>query len=172
MHEIVNHIYLGDIKDVENGKGICESVVSVYNRPVNLSGYKNSISISVADDPTVDLVSHFPRVIDFISNHREENILIHCFAGSSRSVSVLIAYLLSESIIESVEEGMDLIVSKGGSPYPNEGFLEQLQLWIDMGCGVNPTHIRYKEFKLKQHQEQALLADGSDVNHLITQAPR
>ena len=53
-------------------------------------------------------------------------VLVHCYAGSSRSVACVIAYLLKKKIINSVDDGLDLIVSKGGSPNPNEGFLEQL----------------------------------------------
>ena len=113
MYEIVSNIYLGDIKDVELGRDVCESIVSVYNGPIDLSMYSNSISVSIEDSPTSDLLSQFPRLIDFISLHKNEKVLIHCFAASSRSVATLLAYLLSESLIQSVEEGLNLIVSKG-----------------------------------------------------------
>jgi len=42
-----------------------------------------------------------------------------------------------------------------------------------MGCRINSNHIAYKAFKLKQYQEAALLADGSDaLTELVAQAPR
>ena len=106
--------------------------------------------------------------------------MVHCFAGSSRSVSVLLAFLLSESCVSSVEEGLDLIVERGGSPNPNEGFLEQLQLWLEMGCSINTNNIKYKEFKMAQLQESALLdelkdsqsAEGQRLKDIMSQAPR
>lgn len=172
MYEIVSNIYLGDIKDVGLGRDVCESIVSVYNGPIDLTLYTNSISVSIEDSPTSDLLSNLPRLVEFISLHKNEKVLIHCFAGSSRSVATLLAYLLSENLIESIDEGLDLIVSKGGSPNPNDGFVDQLQLWIQMGCRINSNHIAYKEFKLKQYQEAALLADGGGaLNELVAQAP-
>ena len=83
------------------------------------------------------------------------------------------AYLLTENIVCSVDEGLGLIVEKGGSPNPNEGFLDQLDIWIAMGCNIMPSHRKYKEFNLKMHQEAALLSDGKEtLEKLLSLTPR
>lgn len=179
MHEIVENVFLGDIKDVENGFHVCQAVVSVYNGNVKLDSYKRSIAVSIEDSPSSNLLNQLPRLVDFIKSERSNRVLVHCFAGSSRSVSVLLAFLLSESCVSSVEEGLDLIVERGGSPNPNEGFLEQLQLWLEMGCSINTNNIKYKEFKMAQLQESALLdelkdsqsAEGQRLKDIMSQAP-
>ena len=52
MHEIVENVFLGDIKDVENGFHVCQAVVSVYNGNVKLDSYKRSIAVSIEDSPS------------------------------------------------------------------------------------------------------------------------
>ena len=86
---------------------------------------------------------------------------------------MLSAYLLTENLVSSVDAALDFIVEKGGSPNPNEGFLEQLELWVEMGCKIDPAHYKFKEFNLKMHQEAALLSEGKEnLKKLVSLAPR
>ncbi len=42
--------------------------------------------------------------LDYLQKERKENtVLIHCQAGSSRSVTVVLAFLIAEKMISSVE---------------------------------------------------------------------
>jgi protein-tyrosine phosphatase len=51
--------------------------------------------INVADVSSTNLLRHFPAAIQFIKEGVQQGgILIHCFAGVSRSASVVIAYLM------------------------------------------------------------------------------
>ncbi len=51
--------------------------------------------ISAEDMPAFDLSRFFDRIIDFIETARKEtNVLVHCFAGVSRSATAVIAYLM------------------------------------------------------------------------------
>jgi protein tyrosine phosphatase len=115
MIEIVENLFLGDLQDVPKAVGICDSIISIINQPVDQSDYKNSLHISVEDSPVTDILSKLPEIIEFIKKNLDNNskILVHCFAGSSRSVSAIIAYLLNIKQIASVDEGLDLIVNKG-----------------------------------------------------------
>jgi len=173
MHEIVEGVYLGDVKDVKNAaeNGI-KHVISVINVPVDLSEFSSKLQIEIEDSPTTNILQHFQSVIDFIRKFKNEKTLIHCFAGSSRSVAVLSAYLLTENLVSSVDAALDFIVEKGASPNPNEGFLEQLELWVEMGCKIDPAHYKFKEFNLKMHQEAALLSEGKEnLKKLVSLAP-
>lgn len=85
MHEIVEGVYLGDIKDVKNAvENDIKHVISVINVPVDLSEFSSELKIEIEDSPTTNILQHFQSVIDFIKKYENEKSLIHCFAGSSR----------------------------------------------------------------------------------------
>ena len=88
--EIVPGIYLGDIESVS--KSELKSVASLY--PTNLEKFTEKLVIEIDDLPTENILQHFPTVIDFIDRTRENGVLVHCYAGSSRSVSCIVAYML------------------------------------------------------------------------------
>src|SRR5258708_31567147 len=54
--------------------------------------------IPVADAPSSDLHSHFPRPVSFITsalaNDPDPRLLCHCYGGVSRSAAFVIAYLV------------------------------------------------------------------------------
>ncbi|UKZ52763.1 hypothetical protein TrVGV298_006550 [Trichoderma virens] len=89
---------------------------------------------------------------------RRGGVFIHCAAGKSRSISALIAFLLwrypdrftgpagaqlasslhgpeiDESVAEPVRAALALIKQTRPLAEPNPGFMEQLDLWWQMGC--------------------------------------
>lgn len=47
------------------------------------------------DHERFDLTKYFDKSIDFIDNSlKQTNILVHCMAGISRSVTLVLAYLM------------------------------------------------------------------------------
>eukprot|EP01017_Pseudomicrothorax_dubius_P047358 TRINITY_DN84_c0_g1_i2.p1 TRINITY_DN84_c0_g1~~TRINITY_DN84_c0_g1_i2.p1 ORF type:complete len:257 (+),score=36.72 TRINITY_DN84_c0_g1_i2:118-888(+) len=82
-----------------------------------------------ADDiESYDLSRWFDRAIDFIDDNRRRgyNVLVHCFAGVSRSATIIIAYLMSkynwnyDSTTKFVRDRRPVI-------FPNFGFVDQLR---------------------------------------------
>jgi protein-tyrosine phosphatase len=57
---------------------------------------------------------------------KKTNVLVHCQAGVSRSVTIVAAYLMKENRIDYVSS-LDLIRSKRPQICPNKGFLKQLK---------------------------------------------
>ncbi|KAM0031995.1 putative phosphoric monoester hydrolase [Helianthus debilis subsp. tardiflorus] len=57
---------------------------------------------------------------------RTGNVLVHCFAGRSRSVTVVVAYLMKTHGMSSYE-ALNLVKSKRSVAAPNAGFILQLQ---------------------------------------------
>ncbi|KAL7251881.1 hypothetical protein ACSBR1_013684 [Camellia fascicularis] len=53
-------------------------------------------------------------------------VLVHCFVGRSRSVTIVVAYLMKKHNM-SVSEALDLVRSKRPMASPNSGFMLQLQ---------------------------------------------
>uniref|UniRef100_A0ACD5U5I2 Uncharacterized protein n=1 Tax=Avena sativa TaxID=4498 RepID=A0ACD5U5I2_AVESA len=83
--------------------------------------------IEVLDSPDTDLVKHFGECFTFIDEGvcSGGNVLVHCFAGRSRSVTLVLAYLMNKHQM-SLQSAMSLVRSKRPQIGPNEGFMSQL----------------------------------------------
>ncbi|MQM19267.1 hypothetical protein Taro_052267 [Colocasia esculenta] len=83
--------------------------------------------IEVLDSPDVNLEQHFDECIEFIDEAKRMGggVLVHCFAGRSRSVTIVVAYLMKQHNM-SLSQALTLIRSKRPHVAPNQGFLEQL----------------------------------------------
>ncbi|CAM0956892.1 unnamed protein product [Alopecurus aequalis] len=83
--------------------------------------------IEVLDSPDTDLAKHFGECFTFIDEGicTGGNVLVHCFAGRSRSVTVVLAYLMNKHQM-SLQSAMALARSKRPQIAPNEGFMSQL----------------------------------------------
>lgn len=54
--------------------------------------------INIDDQPTEDLYKYFDEIYDFMEQSRKKtNILVHCFAGVSRSATGVIMYLMKKN---------------------------------------------------------------------------
>ncbi|CAG8681443.1 5229_t:CDS:1 [Funneliformis mosseae] len=85
------------------------------------------LKIDIADDPSSNIYKHFGECIGFIENAKSTNgrVYIHCQAGISRSVTIVIAYLMSSQKI-SYKQALDLVKEKRRIARPNFGFIQQL----------------------------------------------
>lgn len=84
--------------------------------------------IPVTDEPSTKLSNHFKEALDFVRSAIVEgkNVLVHCFAGVSRSATIVIAYLLKYHKME-YNPAMALVKSKRPWINPNYGFQGQLR---------------------------------------------
>ena len=90
----------------------------------------------------------------------------------SRSVACIVAYLLSKSIVETVDDGLSLIIEKNGSHNVNDGFMEQLELWERMGGKIDDSNGDYKKFKMKQVQESFMMDEGQqNIAKVVSSGP-
>uniref|UniRef100_A0A3P8UDD3 Dual specificity phosphatase 19a n=1 Tax=Cynoglossus semilaevis TaxID=244447 RepID=A0A3P8UDD3_CYNSE len=85
-------------------------------------------TVSILDQPDVDLPPHLQDCCDFIQKAHAENgvVLVHCNTGVSRAPSVVIGYLMS-CYGQPFEEALSLVKSARPAASPNPGFLEQLK---------------------------------------------
>ncbi|KAL3685727.1 hypothetical protein R1sor_003749 [Riccia sorocarpa] len=86
------------------------------------------IRIEVLDSAEVDLPQHFDRCFAFIDEARMNGgaVLVHCFAGRSRSVTVAVAYLMKKYGMR-FPQALAHVTSRRKRAQPNPGFLRQLQ---------------------------------------------
>jgi len=86
--------------------------------------------LKLLDKPDEDITRYFDETGEYIHEilSKGEKVLIHCFAGKSRSTTIMISYLIKYHKM-SVDEALKLIREKRSVAQPNMGFLKQLRLY-------------------------------------------
>lgn len=95
---------------------------------------ENHMYVGADDKSTEDLSKSFQRCNDFIQAGRQSggNVLIHCRAGKSRSVTIATAYIMSTTGMKW-EDALDVVIKCRPCAQPNKGFLKQLEEWQTNG---------------------------------------
>jgi protein-tyrosine phosphatase len=85
------------------------------------------MKIAIPDCGTIQLSSFIHDTINFINNAMNSNgkVLVHCFAGKSRSASIIIAYIMQLKRI-SFNEAFKFVQDRREVIDPNFGFCTQL----------------------------------------------
>jgi protein tyrosine phosphatase len=90
------------------------------------------------DSPTTNLDRYFDITYDFINTHirNHENVLVHCWAGVSRSATIVLNYIIKElyrkydtsnvSPMFILQYALDRVVARRPI-MPNQGFIKQLE---------------------------------------------
>ncbi|GAA0157990.1 hypothetical protein LIER_15128 [Lithospermum erythrorhizon] len=107
------------------------------------------MAVPLRDMDTQNLLQYLDLCFDFIHQCRKQgSVLVHCFAGVSRSAAIVTAYLMrSENLTR--EDALESLRKSCPSVGPNDGFLEQLKMYEDMGFMVDHASPIYKRFRLK-----------------------
>ncbi|KAL1211807.1 Dual specificity protein phosphatase 1B [Cardamine amara subsp. amara] len=84
--------------------------------------------IEVVDRSETDLTVYFDECYSFIDEAIQSGgaVLVHCFMGMSRSVTIVVAYLMKKHGM-SFSKAMELVRSRRPQALPNFGFISQLQ---------------------------------------------
>ncbi|CAD8107940.1 unnamed protein product [Paramecium sonneborni] len=135
--EIIPNLYLGCLGCALNKKKLLETnmkyILSACEMPkAPFSQDFTSLIININDSVEQDIISKFNESNAFIENavNSQQNILVHCFAGKSRSTTFIIAYLIKNHKMKVIE-ALDLVKSKRPIAQPNSGFMNQLQQYYD-----------------------------------------
>ncbi|EAW10173.1 dual specificity phosphatase YVH1 [Aspergillus clavatus NRRL 1] len=167
MNKIPGHdIYIGGILAVKNKAALSRTnvthIVSVLrlNQPdETFAGYQHHC-IDADDVEDENLLEHFPAAIKFIQAGLDAggSVLVHCAMGKSRSATICIAYLLHRQRSGlNVQSALALI--RQGRPLcePNDGFMEQLSIYHEMGCPDNVTeHPLYNRWLYRREVEDSV----------------
>jgi len=129
---IAPNLYLGSIGAAQSEeqikeKGITHVLTVARGFEIkHVEGVKY-MTVEVADRPDADIRSHFPQCFEFISGAVKSggNVLVHCFAGRSRSASVCAAYVMCHENIRLDEALMRMRLARP-QINPNAGFMGQL----------------------------------------------
>ncbi|KAK7031435.1 tyrosine-protein phosphatase yvh1 [Favolaschia claudopus] len=103
----------------------------------------NRLRISIMDRADADIQQHLSQTTDFITaalaENEENNVLVHCFQGVSRSATVVCAYIVATTYY-TCSESIAFVQSKRPIVCPNVGFRNQLQAWSVQFYGNNAKH--------------------------------
>ena len=132
--QILPHLYLGCRKVAVCLQSLKENHISrilnvtssVPNQFQDLDGFVYK-QIAVEDSHEVDMIKHLPEAFCFIEDakNRGERVLVHCHAGMSRSVTVIIAYLM-KYYDHTLESAFDFVKQRKRNISPNFSFMGQL----------------------------------------------
>lgn len=147
IDEIIPHLYIsnwGSSNDpIKMGKNKIKAVITIETRKKPdyiLKYYKENnidfLYLYLDDIPSENISKYFDISYNFIKKHidKKENVLVHCYAGVSRSSTIIFNYMLKEYYLNKgckcpqciFRYFLDYSRSKRSIINPNIGFINQL----------------------------------------------
>jgi protein-tyrosine phosphatase len=139
MDEVLPGLYVGGLESVMdcNLMQRIDAVISVLKpesrRELERIGClrgKAHLFIPIKDQASAPIESHFEEVYRFIERNLNSGrtVLVHCAAGRSRSVTLVVYYMLRKGIAHSVSAALNLIRKQRPIARPNPGFKRKLRM--------------------------------------------
>ncbi|XP_066582561.1 dual specificity protein phosphatase 15-like [Prorops nasuta] len=132
MNKVLPGLYIGnyqDSKDMDQlDRFLITHILAIHDTARRLHSDKHYLCILASDRPEQNLSQYFSQCNDFIhaARLRGGNVLIHCLAGMSRSVTVAVAYIMSTTTL-SWKEALKVVRVSRSIANPNAGFRQQLK---------------------------------------------
>ena len=133
IDEIIDNIWLGNCSSAENVKDLKDKGIKKILTVMDQTGpeYKEEDGFihkkyEIRDFEDQNIIQYFGECLKFMKG--EEKILVHCWAGSSRSATIVIAYLMWTKKM-SFNDALNFVHEKREIVYPKPGFQEQLELF-------------------------------------------
>lgn len=131
MNKVLSGLYLGNFRDAKDSVQLSENkithILSIHDncRPILVD--KVYLCIPLSDSPTENISQYFSQCNDFIHNARVNggNVLVHCLAGVSRSVTIVVAYVMSVTEL-GWRDSLNVVRGARNCASPNFGFQRQL----------------------------------------------
>jgi len=113
MNKILDNLWLGDMSAAYNKlllkkHGMTHILTVASGIPPKFPSNFQYKVVTILDSPSANLKAHFQSCIKFLKNALEQGgcVLVHCFAGVSRSATIVIAYLMQElgmSLVDAMQ---------------------------------------------------------------------
>ncbi|OQS05806.1 hypothetical protein THRCLA_20525 [Thraustotheca clavata] len=122
----------------------------------NLTSLQDVLCIDIIDVQEALILGYFDICIGYLHERLEQgrNVLVHCAYGQSRSAAICVAYLMQQEKY-SLLDGYKVVQQARPCIYINSGFLEQLDLYEQMGCsldGDSSAHATYRTMQALQNK--------------------
>lgn len=104
-----------------------QRVVNCCERIPFASQSTANLQLRMRDVPKELLSSHLPSAFDFLDEAKEagETVLVHCRSGASRSVAVVLAFMIVHERVR-LADAWTHVRARRSVARPNRGFMEQL----------------------------------------------
>ncbi|KYR02772.1 putative protein tyrosine phosphatase [Tieghemostelium lacteum] len=114
------------------------SILNDFQPKGNLKNEYKFLIIDLLDDETQNISKHFEETYNFIDDciSNGGTVLVHCFAGISRSSTICIAYLMKKLRLP-FEEALAMVREVRQFVEPNGGFVKQLK-HFETQLGITP----------------------------------
>ncbi|XP_039516063.1 dual specificity protein phosphatase 22-B isoform X3 [Pimephales promelas] len=128
---VLPDLYLGNFKDARDREQLARNnithILSIHDTATPILQEMTYLCISAADSPTQNLIQHFKESITFIHKSRlkGEGCLVHCLAGVSRSVTLVVAYIMTVTSL-GCQDALAAVKLARPCASPNVGFQTQL----------------------------------------------
>jgi protein-tyrosine phosphatase len=138
-------IYLGNFFSARSKKlllanKISHIIVAAYELDTPYAKNFIYLKLNLMDLPHHPLLEELNKIIEFIENtlncNSNNNILIHCAQGISRSAAIAIAYIMWKQKI-SYQAAYEQVLAIRPIIQPNEGFIKQLKQWHANNYPIN-----------------------------------
>lgn len=105
-------------------------VVVAHDLPTPFSADFSYHRVPLKDEQSAPLAAHLEAACAFVSTALAGGgaVLVHCFAGRSRSVAVVVAYLVAHGGL-SLDAALAKVVAVRPHAAPNDGFMAALRKW-------------------------------------------
>ncbi|CDH60414.1 dual specificity protein phosphatase 12 [Lichtheimia corymbifera JMRC:FSU:9682] len=167
MHEIIPRLFLGSSSAGASLENLQQSQITHVVSLGNFEAIHDSITykiINVLDVEEENLIQYFNETFEFIDEARaaKQRVLVHCEAGVSRSTTIVAAYMMRKGKLD-VQKTLDMIRDRRAFVAPNDGFLDQLELYHTLEYDVDPKHSAYRRFLVdsnaKEQQETGYISN-------------
>jgi protein-tyrosine phosphatase len=135
--KVMDGLFIGSLRAAQNasvfsGLSITNVVTCGRNLHTNIPSGVKQLVLDVDDNDDEKLNAHFHKAIAFMLEGMKANppgnVLVHCFAGVSRSATIVIAFLMHEQR-KTFSEAMTFVREQRPAINPNQNFCRQLQDW-------------------------------------------
>ncbi|CAF0731919.1 unnamed protein product [Adineta ricciae] len=156
--KIDDHLWLGDIDSSENHQALDDLQITHILTVLDFCPEHDQAAkrirkhVHAYDFHTADLIGEFESCYQFIDQavNNDQNVLIHCHAGMSRSATIACAYLMKKYNL-SYETALEQLRMKRPCVCPNPGFANQLRLYHSMNYNFDPSQMRRKKYTTPEH---------------------
>lgn len=165
MNRVLPGLYVGNFRDAKDNEQLkaykITHIVSIHDFAKKLRDDIEYKCVLASDTPQQDLAQFFPECNDFIHAARVKggNVLVHCLAGVSRSVTVTAAYMMT---VTNYGWRDCLNAIRGARSYanPNFGFQRQLQ-------NFDVEKLAAERQRVKSMYEPVPYNDNEEMKHLL-----
>ncbi|XKL62226.1 hypothetical protein PGB90_002059 [Kerria lacca] len=125
-------LYVGNYRDSKDAAQLekfnITHILSIHDTAKRIFPERHYLCVLASDTPNQNLSQYFSLCNDFIhaARLRNGNVLIHCLAGMSRSVTVTTAYIMTVTDL-SWKDALKVVRVGRTVANPNSGFQKQLQ---------------------------------------------